>query len=132
MGFKRDKTYLLEWDDTHELAGLEVRVRACSVGKYLEIIDDVATQDAGVLRSVFARFSELLLSWNLEDAEGKPVPADSAGVMSVDMDLMTELLNAWKLTLTGVSGPKEQPSSDGSQLVELSIPMETLSESRVS
>lgn len=132
MGYKRDKTYLLEWDDTHELAGLQVRVRACSVGRYLDIIDDASTQDASVLRSVFARFSELLISWNLEDGEGVSIPADNDGIMSVDMDLMAEILSAWKLTLTGVSDPKEPRSDDGSQSVELSMPMETLSGSLAS
>ena len=132
MGYKRGKTYLLEWETTSDFHGLQVRVRGTRVGEYLAIIDSLDTQDAETLRDVFEQFSKFLISWNLEDEDGTPIPADIQGVLEADMDIMTAILEAWQLTLASVSKGKEPRSNDGSRSAEASIPMETLSPSLAS
>lgn len=68
-----------------------------------------------------------LVSWNLEEDDGTPVPADYHGLMSQDIDFAIELVMAWLDGVLGTPGPLEPSSNDGMPPAGVSIPMETLS-----
>lgn len=130
-GFRRKKTYLLEWPEGHEYHGLQIRTRPVALGAMLEIVER-SDDDKTALRELFQRFADVLVWWNLEDDNGAPIPATFEGMETADVDMLTDVIKAWQTLVVGVSGPKEQPSSAGSQSVEGLIPMDTLSESQVS
>ena len=48
------------------------------------------------LRSAFSMFGdEILASWNLEDEDGRVLPADAEGFLSLPPGLATKVLGAW-------------------------------------
>jgi hypothetical protein len=144
MGYKRSsKVYNLAFDDDGEFAGLEVRVRSMSVGKvrtFLKLRSSLRegesddAQAATAMDETFNMFAGCLLSWNLEDDAGFPVPATREGIDAQDVDFIMAVISAWMETMTGVpeQGPLDTPSSDGAPFPVGSIPMEPLSRSQAS
>jgi hypothetical protein len=118
--------FLLEFAEA-EFDGLEVRMRPSTVGELLEM-SEFDRSNKTELKAMFERFAEALLSWNLEDDNGVPVPATVDGIKSQDVDLILAIIAAWQSARTGdVSAPKEPPSSVGLPSLVESLPMEPLS-----
>jgi hypothetical protein len=65
-----------------------------------------------------------LVSWNAEDEDGQPIPADMGGIRSQDLDFNMKIINAWTDAIAGVKAPLPQTSADGQPSVEASIPMD--------
>jgi hypothetical protein len=135
MGYKAKlKTYLVRFDEGHEFHGAEARLSGMTYGEW-EVAagldgGDGDTNGAASVR----RFVDHLISWNIEEEDGKPLPTTMDAVKTIDHDLVTALNNAWIRTLIGVHDadplPESSPSGEPS-LVE-SVPMEALSESLAS
>ncbi|MGW8326470.1 hypothetical protein ACWGLE_01040 [Streptomyces sp. NPDC055897] len=115
----------------HEYHGLEVVLRKLTLQEFLDIngIGEVQDMHAG---HQLKTMGEKLLSWNLEDEDGTPVPATSESVLRQDKDLMIAICEAWLGGLQGVSAPLEQPSPGTETSLEASIPMDVPSESLAS
>lgn len=136
MGFKATvKTYLVRFAEGHEYHGAEARLSGMRYGEW-EVaagLDGGEGDTNGAAR--VARFVDHLISWNLEDEDGKPVPTTMDAVKQLDHDLVTALNNAWVQTLLGVhdadplpeSSPSGEPSPEAS-----AIPMAPLSPSLAS
>jgi len=129
-GFRRNKTYTLAWEEG-ELQGLEIVTRSMSVGRYLDMIAITRADDENVdmIGELISQLSRVLVSWNLEDEDGVPVPATREGLLSVDMELMGEITSAWQKAMSGANVPKDETLPSGSPSLVASIPMESLSES---
>lgn len=142
MGFKRAKTIKLTWADDTEFAGLEVRARRVSIGKFLELgptlealgnLSNLDLKDLGPVRGMFLELGEALISWNLEDEEtGEPVPCTPEMLLEQDIAFVNEVLSCWAEHIAGVPAPLEQPSPSGEPSLEASLPMEPLSQSLAS
>jgi hypothetical protein len=135
MGYKpKLKTYLVRFEESHEYHGAEARLRGVTYGEWEQMTGldggEGETNGAASVR----RFIEHLISWNLEDEDGKPLPMTLDAVKAIDHDLVAALNNAWIQTLIGVHNadplPESSPSGEPS-LVE-SVPMEALSPSLAS
>ena len=134
MGYRRQpKVYNLKWEDE---PGLEVLARSPSVGELLKITrlaDELSApsdEKDKQLTEFFGWFARHLIGWNLEegdgeDAEGKPVPPDLHGVLSLDMELAMKIAMTWVQAISGTLPPLAAPSSetDGTNPLEGSIPM---------
>lgn len=115
-GYRRkQKTYNLVWGEGQAYPGLEVRMRGLSVGELLEMITlmekvttDKLTGSGGALEKLFGVFSAALLGWNLEEEDGKPVPATLKGVEAQDLDFVMDVTGEWMTALAGVP-----PTSSG-------------------
>lgn len=137
MGYVRQrKTYRLIFDDA-EFAGLEVVTASASVATYRHIAG-LATRDFGVKPTaddlaaadhLFEAFAEVLMSWNLEEPEGVPVPATVDGLRAQDLPFAMAIIVAWMTAVAGVSVPLGLPSSGGDAALVASLPMEVLSPS---
>jgi hypothetical protein len=135
MGFvAKVKTYLVKFDEGHQYHGAEARLSGMTYGEWEQVTGldggEGETNGAASVR----RFVEHLISWNLEDEAGQPVPTTLDAVKQLDHDLVAALNNAWIATLIGVH--KDDPLPDSSlsgepSLVE-SVPMEALSPSLAS
>ncbi|MCI0690227.1 MAG: hypothetical protein L0Y54_23765 [Sporichthyaceae bacterium] len=143
MGYRRDTTYRLKFADP-EFHGLEVSVRAPSVGEVIDLTEragelsglmagDLAALagQAGRARleAIFADFARYLVSWNLEDAQGRPVPPTLDGVLTQDAPFIFQIMKAWQEYVAGVPFPKGPSSNGGGQSPAASLPMEALSPS---
>ena len=115
MGYKPPKTvFKLDFSAT-EYAGLEVAVRAGSIGKLLGL-QELADQDAltaAEARQMFAGFAELLVSWNVEDDDGKPVPAAYEGVAAQEVDFIKAIITAYFETTAAAPPPLPGTSASG-------------------
>jgi hypothetical protein len=135
MGYKaRLKTYLVKFDEGHEYHGAEARLRGMTYGEWEQATGlDGGDGDSGGGAPV-QRFVDHLISWNLEDDKGQPLPISMDAVKSLDHDLVAALNNAWIQTLIGVHDADplagSSPSGEPSQVE--SIPTEALSESLAS
>lgn len=132
QGFRNRRKYLLEWPEDHELHGLQVRCRAPKLGDVImfQKLRGLPEDQRPDLDEFFRPFADTLISWNLETEQGAPVPPTLAGMLAEDVNLMQDIVDAWMEATSGVSAPKEPRSNDGASLVEASLPMEPLSQSR--
>jgi len=135
MGYKAKlKTYLVRFDEGHEYHGAEARLRGMTYGEWEQVTGlDGGEGDENGGASV-RRFVDHLISWNLEDDDGKPLPMTMDAVKTIDHDLVAALNNAWVQTLIGVhdGDPLPESSPSGGPSLAASVPMEALSESLAS
>lgn len=132
MGYTRTRaTITVTWPEGDDLHGLEVVTRSLSLGTYLSLIG-MGEVDRSGLKDMIAEFANSLVSWNLTDPDGEPVPATQAAALAEDHALMLAICSRWMDTLHGrdkEAGPLDQPSPGGEPSLEASIPMETVSPS---
>jgi hypothetical protein len=133
MGYQRKPTIyrLLFPDDFPEL---EVFARSVSIEEYLKIakLADQMTSKPGEeqVRELFTWFARRLVRWNLEDEDGKPVPATLKGLMGEELPFVFKIVMAWVNKVVGVSAPLRTASGDGvpsaaPDPTEATIPMTT-------
>src|SRR5690348_6784001 len=120
MGYQRP-ILRLKFEDP-EMAGLEVMCRRPSVKK----VEEYSKSDRNLEVQV-GIIAECLISWNLEDENGDPVPTSAESLLDQDQPFLIALLDAWMGQAIKVSGPLGSDSPSGEPSPEVSIPMEPLS-----
>ncbi|GAA3718309.1 hypothetical protein [Streptomyces tremellae] len=131
MGYRR-KRKVIEVKLTGEHQGFEARLRGKTLGEFLEL-NGIGEIDRSALDNQLREMADSLISWNLEDETGAPVPATAKAVYAEDQELMLALAAEWmRLLHGGMTRPLEQPSTDGAPSLEASLPMEPVSESLAS
>ncbi|NUO42430.1 MAG: hypothetical protein HOV82_10360 [Streptomyces sp.] len=124
MGYRpKRKIFALDFTGT-EYEGLEASVRALTVGEELELNEMEFTPDQ-VVKALVQR----LVSWNVEDEQGQPVPTSYEGVCTQDGGMVLAILNALRQVNSGVPDPLPQSSPSGEPSPAASIPMEPRSPS---
>ncbi|MGW9058915.1 hypothetical protein [Streptomyces sp. NPDC055733] len=127
MGYRpKRKIYELDFTDT-DYEGLEASMRAVTVGEELELHALRSKEGGG--RDVFTLLTNLLVSWNVEDDQGNPVPCTFEGVCTQDSEMVMAILDAGQTAAAGVPDPLPQSSPAGEQSPAVPIPMAPLSES---
>jgi hypothetical protein len=128
MGFRPEKkVFRLKFEDS-ELEGLEVMAGGTTTGEMLDLQDAEKGQVAFAIEMLGKR----LISWNLEEEDGTPVPANADGLRSQDPDFVRAIIAAWTEAIGGVEAPLRAGSDSGETSLAASIPMEPLSQSRAS
>lgn len=129
MGFQiPERMARLIFEDDYK--GAEVRVKF-----NLPIGRVIAAQDAassGNIKELCYVVADILVEWNLEDSDGKPIPATYEGILTLSADFLLLLVKTWAGAQVGPTAPLEAPSTVGSQSVEAELPMEALSASPAS
>ena len=128
MGYTPQRTtYVLDFGDAYN--GLEVKVRAGTLGQLLELQrfgEDLTAEQA---RELFERFAVLLVRWNITDEDDRPVPATLDGLMSLEPGLARDILQAAGQAIGGVSDPLPEASPGGGPSAVASLPTVPLSPS---
>jgi hypothetical protein len=135
MGYKREKTiYNLVFPD---MEGLEVKATSTSMGEFQRIAklavkldenpDELSVDDIDALDALFERFAKVLISWNLEDEDGTPVPATKEGLLDQDPVFVMTVVNVWLSTVSSVPASLGKDSNSTNTFPEVSIPMEVAS-----
>jgi hypothetical protein len=106
--------------------------RGKSLAEYLvlEGLSDAPEEDtrSGLVRQL-EEFGDSLISWNLEDEHGTPLPCNRQSLFAIDNDLALALATEWLAVLGGkVSGPLSETSPSGEPSQVASIPTEALSD----
>lgn len=132
-GFRR-RTFVLEFEDP-SFGGLEVRTRSASLDDLMrmqELMNIQIGRHEAERRELYDRlggsdqYPGLIISWNLLDDNGQPVPTDPESLAKEEWPLIRNICRAWVSALIEVPRPLSPPSSDGDQLEGLVIPMQTL------
>jgi hypothetical protein len=140
VGYRRTRNiYKLTFADG-EFEGLEVRAHSLPTGQFLDLagLADLADSkkfskdDIGKLEGLFQGFAKALVSWNLEEEDGTPIPATLEGVKGQEIEFILTLIMEWMGTIGGISDPLASRSTSGETSLELSIPMEIRSGSQQS
>lgn len=133
-------TFTLVFTDP-AMDGLEAKVSSVPSGDLMELdrltdpqthADLTRAQQKAWVGELYALLARYLVSWNLTDRDGAPVPTTVEGMWSQEWRLMRPIIWAWYRALIEVPAPLPQPSGDGEQSVEESMPMEVLSPSQPS
>jgi hypothetical protein len=166
MGYKRQrKQFRLKFETGGEYDGFECLAKSLNLEALLDLQEKAAA--AGVtpdgeqkvnpeaIREMAGLLIENIVTWNLEDEDGTPIPialsrcvasgkdtaanghcpahaeepyrCNATGLMTEDASFAMDLMMAWMGGMAGVSDPLSRNSSDGKQSLEVSIPMETSS-----
>jgi hypothetical protein len=131
VGFREPSTITLVFEPGDEYHGLEARVRSMSIAAWLQS-SGLDGGDGDGPAATIQRFYDHLVSWNLEDENGQPVPVTDAP--NRDSRMIRRLNNAWMDALTGVhkADPLPEPSNSGETSPAPPIPMAPLSQSQAS
>lgn len=122
MGYKPKRTlYELTFEDP-DLEGLEVTTRSLSVDSLTQMYDLVArVQDMdennpallAMIGQLTERFARVLVSWNVEDDDDKPVPCTAAGLQSLEIGFLLQIIDAWASAMVQAPPPLPNSSSSG-------------------
>lgn len=136
MGFKLvRKGYALKFADGSPLDGATVVMSGLSVGQVVKAREQMRAAQGdqgpeakadGILQTL-ATLAENLVSWDLEEEDETPIPANEDGVMSLELPVAFSIFHAWMGAVSTVDTPLPNASSDGeTHPLEASIPMEAL------
>jgi hypothetical protein len=115
MGYRKVPT-IHTLDKVGEEDGLVVRLKSIKFGKLRKLMrltdaDETADEALG---EIFDLMLENIVSWNLEDEQGTPVPLTAEGLEDQETDLIMDIIEAWieKMTGSGESLGKDSPSGE--------------------
>lgn len=131
MGFKANGAVQL--DLPAALDGLVVLVRGRTVGEWLDGASiDLSWEDDDTItgeertkryRELYGEFISDVVSWNLDDPTGAPVPVTVEGLCTVDTTVATPMVAAWAFRRVKLPDPLDAGLPVGAPSVPLSIPM---------
>ena len=95
--------------------GAEVTVRLnSSVGEVLDLLTLNDDSVEGRLRAYVPFGDQVLISWNLGDREGNPLPANGQGMLAIpDAKLANAIMRGWTEATQGVGPLPESSGATG-------------------
>lgn len=124
MGYRPpEQTYKLVFAD-EDMAGFEVRLKSASSEKILELSElkpDLSNTQA--IRELYEYFVTRVLSWNLEDDEGNPMPVSASSLYAQEPAWVFRVISAW-LKASATSVQKAEARLDLE--LESTLPVEAL------
>lgn len=133
MGYKR-KVLKLVFEDKPEL---EIFVHSVNVRRALNLMRLTDTLSSGqvtdmaeaekVTSELFGAFADRVVSWTLEDDDGKPLPVSLDSLLDWDFDDAMLWVMTWMQQATSVSVPTAAPANGTGTGLEASIPMASTS-----
>lgn len=107
---------------TGDYAGAEITVRLnVPLEVFLEAEKVQRSHDWSGFLDYFVE--HVIREWNIDDNTGKPIPVSKEGLAQVPIDFLMAVITAWTEAIAGLNGPLGSPSSNGTPLVEASLPM---------
>ena len=127
------KVYSIDFENSGELSGLEVKARSVPVGQFLDLTalaaserDAITRADVERMASLFAGFAGALVEWNLTN-DGEPVPPTLEGIRSQEASFMLEVVFTWLAIIGDVMPPLGKPFNSGETSQAPPLPMEVQS-----
>ena len=113
-----EKTARITFDGT-DYDGAEIFVRLnVSFRHYVTLREAAEGNDQARMAELFG--GEVLMSWNLEDASGAPVPANGDGMLQIPLTLAMLIVQHWVEAVADVPAPLSETSADISTLAAAS------------
>jgi hypothetical protein len=131
--FKREpRLYEINFEDG-DLDGFEIIMRGVSLEGFIEIAQLSAaleTPEGRTPENIEAQFTilaELLVEWNLDDAEDNPVPATYDGLKTQDFSDVMKIMGGYMQAIASVPKASENDSNSGGISQEQSLGLASLS-----
>lgn len=165
-GFRRSAPlYALKFEveegEENEFDGLEVMAKSLPLAEFFELgeLQQLAEQDIEAAKKIMRRLADVIVSWNVEDEDGKPVPAVYAvctasgkpgdpgkpcshhqndegaapcsydGLVSLDFPFVMNVFLAWQEAVANIPNLSRRASTGGGTSQEPLIEMDVLSAS---
>lgn len=127
MGYRRIPT-IYTLDKIKGEDGLVVRMKGISFGKVRRLIAllDGDTGNDAVMGAISDQLVANLVSWNLEDERGVPVPETAQGIDDQDFDLILKIIENWLDQITGPDAELGKGSPSGASFPGQPLTMEAL------
>lgn len=127
MGYRRIPT-IYTLDKIKDEDGLIVRMKSISFGKVRRLIAllDGDTGNDEVMGAISDQLVANLVSWNLEDEHGVPVPETAQGIDDQDFDLILKIVESWLDQITGPDAELGKGSPSGASFPGQPLTMEAL------
>jgi hypothetical protein len=104
--------------------GAEIQLRlSVSFAQFIALRESAQGEDQEGMARLFGQ--NVLMDWNLEDAEGRPIPADAEGMLAIPLELTNLIVQHWVEEVAGVPAPLSETSGDISTLAAASTAMGT-------
>jgi hypothetical protein len=104
--------------------GAEIQVRlSVSFAQFIELRESAQGEDQEGMARLFGE--NVLMDWNLEGADGEPIPADGDGMLAIPLELTNLVVQHWVEEVARVPSPLSETSGDLSTLAAASTAMET-------
>ena len=115
-----DKVALITFDGT-DYEGAEVRAKLNVNFRYFsEIQATVAEDSTNGLKDAEHFGDTALISWNLEDDDGNPIPANAEGMATIPVELVNLIVGNWAEAVSDIPDPLEGKSNALNTLEKLS------------
>lgn len=95
---------VISFPEGHEYEGAEIKTKLdVDVRTFLEFQSVNETSSAKETKEMFSKFGDdVITGWNLVDDEGKAIPADAEGFLSLPASICIAIIGAWaESTTTG-------------------------------
>ena len=136
--FRRErKLYQLNFEDP-ELDGFECVMSGVSLERFVDITAlaaELETPEGRTKENIEAQFTTLagsMVSWNLDDDDGKPISCDYEGLRVQDFDFVMKIMLGWMQALASVPKDSNSDSPSGEISPEQSLGLASVSRSRAS
>ncbi len=134
MGFRLEPTiYNLSFAGT-PLDGLHVRMSCCTLKEYNNMLrasmmeGEVSVELLEKNEEILDLFVNHLVSWDLEDMAGRPVPVTRDGIDEQERTVIAQLIQAWQIAMVNIPNPLSSQSSNGETSAEQSLGLGSASE----
>ena len=119
-----DKVAVITFEGT-DYDGAEIRAKLNVNFRYFSEIQSAIAEDNTNGLKVAELFGDhALISWNLEDNAGDPIPANAEGMTMIPVELVNLMVGNWAEAVSDIPDPLEKTSSDLNTLAQLSTAME--------
>lgn len=136
--FRRErKLYQLNFEGT-DLDGLEVIMKGVSLERFIafsRVAAELESADGRTIENIEAQFqflAEALVSWNLDDEDGDPVPATYEGLKEQDISDVNAIMVGYMQAISSVPKALNSDSPSGGISEEQSLGLASLSSVRAS
>ena len=118
-----ERTALINFQGT-DYDGAEIRVRlSVTFAQFIALRESAQGEDQEGMARLFGE--TVLMDWNLEDADGKLIPADGDGMLAIPLELTNLVVQHWVEEVAGVPSPLSEPSGNIDTLAAASTAMAT-------
>jgi len=118
-----EKTARITFEGT-DYDGAEIQLRlSVTFAQFIALREAAQGEDQAGMARLFGQ--NVLMEWNLDDADGNPIPADGDGMLAIPLELTNLIVQHWVEEVAGVPAPLVETSGDLSTLAAASTAMGT-------
>lgn len=127
MGYRKVPT-IYTLTDVKGMEGAVIRMRSVKVGRLRRLLSALESEGdfSESISPIAQAVSEGLVSWDLEDETGVPIPTSVEGVEELELADLMNLVSAWTERMTGVDEDLGKDSRSGEQFPGRPVTMEAL------